>query len=125
MDKMKILLSVILMGAVVVVVTSIYILTLFSVVVAELYLFGLVFPGIIHSEILTNLLIGTLPKIAYIIYALYKETSNASKESLEELLAPTSIDDNNNSKGKDPKDNPSPLLEIGVLIADINIKIIK
>ena len=60
MDKMKILLRVMLIGAVFGVVTVIYTLTLFSAVIAELYLFGLVFPGVANSEILTNLVILTL-----------------------------------------------------------------
>lgn len=60
MDKMKILLRVILIGAAFGAAIPIYILTLFSAVTAELYLFGLVFPGVIHSEILTNLVVFTL-----------------------------------------------------------------
>ena len=60
MDKMKILLRVIKIGAVIGVAIPIYTLTLFSAVTAELYLFGLVFPGIINSEILTNLVIFIL-----------------------------------------------------------------
>lgn len=60
MDKMKILLKVILIGAVFGVATVIYTLTLFSAVIAELYLLGLVFPGIANSEILTKLVTLTL-----------------------------------------------------------------
>lgn len=60
MDKMKILLRVIKIGAVIGVAIPIYILTLSSAVIAELYLLGLVFPGVIHSEILTNIVIFTL-----------------------------------------------------------------
>lgn len=60
MDKMKILLRVILIGAVFGVVTVLYGLTVFSAVIAELYLLGLVFPGIADSEILTELVMLTL-----------------------------------------------------------------
>jgi hypothetical protein len=60
MDKMKILLRVIKIGAVIGVAIPIYILTLSSAVIAELYLLGLVFPGVIHSEILTKLVTLTL-----------------------------------------------------------------
>lgn len=59
-DKMKILLRVMLIGAVFGVVTVIYTLTLFSAVIAELYLLGLVFPGVADSEILTKLVTLTL-----------------------------------------------------------------
>lgn len=60
MDKMKILLKVITIGAVFGVATVIYILTLFSAVIAELYLLGLVFPGIANSEILITLVVLVL-----------------------------------------------------------------
>lgn len=60
MDKMKILLRVMLIGAVFGVVTLVYGLTLFSAVIAEFYLLGLLFPGIANSEILTELVMLTL-----------------------------------------------------------------
>lgn len=60
MDKMKILLRVILIGAVFGVVTLLYGLTVFSVIIAEFYLLGLLFPGIANSEILTTLVMLTL-----------------------------------------------------------------
>lgn len=59
-DKMKILLRVMLIGAVFGVVTVLYGLTVFSAVIAEFYLLGLVFPGIANSEILTELVMLTL-----------------------------------------------------------------
>ena len=55
MDKMKILLRVALIGAVTGVVALIYGLVLFSAVIAEFYLLGLVFPGIANSETLTEI----------------------------------------------------------------------
>lgn len=60
MDKMKILLRVILIGAVFGVATLVYGLILFSAVIAEFYLLGLVFPGIANSEILTELVMLAL-----------------------------------------------------------------
>ena len=60
MDKMKILLRVILIGAVFGVATLVYGLILFSAVIAEFYLLGLVFPGIANSEILTELVMTAL-----------------------------------------------------------------
>lgn len=60
MDKMKILLRVITIGAVFGVTTLLYGLTVFSAVIAEFYLLGLVFPGIANSEILTELVMLTL-----------------------------------------------------------------
>ena len=60
MDKMKILLRVILIGAVFGVATLAYGLIVFSAVIAEFYLLGLLFPGIANSEILTELVMITL-----------------------------------------------------------------
>lgn len=60
MDKMKILLKVILIGAVFGVAILVYGLILFSAVIAEFYLLGLVFPGIANSEILTELVMLAL-----------------------------------------------------------------
>ena len=60
MDKMKILLRVILIGAVFGVAVLVYGLILFSAVIAEFYLLGLVFPGIANSEILTELVMLAL-----------------------------------------------------------------
>lgn len=60
MDKMKILLRVILIGAVFGVAILVYGLTLFSAVIAQFYLLGLVFPGIANSEILTELVMLAL-----------------------------------------------------------------
>lgn len=59
-DKMKILLRVITIGAIFGVTTLVYGLTVFSAVIAEFYLLGLVFPGIADSEILTELVMLTL-----------------------------------------------------------------
>lgn len=60
MDKMKILLRVALIGAVFGVAILVYGLILFSAVIAEFYLLGLVFPGIANSEILTELVMLAL-----------------------------------------------------------------
>ena len=60
MDKMKILLRVALIGAVTGVVALIYGLILFSAVIAEFYLLGLVFPGIANSKILIELVMTAL-----------------------------------------------------------------
>lgn len=63
MDKMKILLRVMLIGAVFGVVALVYGIAVFSVIIAEFYLLGLVFPGIANSEILTELVMITLTSI--------------------------------------------------------------
>ena len=60
MDKMKILLRVILIGAVFGISVLVYGLILFSAVIAEFYLLGLLFPGISNSEILTELVMLAL-----------------------------------------------------------------
>ena len=60
MDKMKILLRVILIGAVFGVAILVYCLIIFSAVIAEFYLLGLVFPGIANSGILTELVMLAL-----------------------------------------------------------------
>ena len=60
MDKMKILLKVILIGAVFGVVALIYGLIVFSAVITEFYLLGLVFPGIANSKILIELVMIAL-----------------------------------------------------------------
>lgn len=60
MDKMKILLRVILIGAVFGLAVLVYGIALFSAVIAEFYLLGLVFPGIANSEILAELVMLTL-----------------------------------------------------------------
>lgn len=63
MDKMKILLRVMLIGAVFGVVALVYGIAVFSVIIAEFYLLGLLFPGIADSEILTELVMITLTSI--------------------------------------------------------------
>lgn len=60
MDKMKILLRVIKIGAVIGLSLTTYIIVLNSAVIAELYLVGLLFPGIANSEVLTKLVTLTL-----------------------------------------------------------------
>jgi len=60
MDKMKILLKIILIGAVFGVAILVYGITVLSVIIAEFYLLGLLFPGINNSEILIELVMITL-----------------------------------------------------------------
>lgn len=60
MDKMKILLRIIMAGAVFGVAVLVYGIAVLSVIIAEFYLLGLVFPGIADSEILTELVMITL-----------------------------------------------------------------
>ena len=60
MDKMKILLRIILTGAVFGIAVLGYGIAVFSVIIAEFYLLGLLFPGIADSEILTELVMLTL-----------------------------------------------------------------
>lgn len=60
MDKMKILLKIILIGVVFGVAILVYGIAVLSVIIAEFYLLGLLFPGINNSEILIELVMITL-----------------------------------------------------------------
>ena len=60
MDKMKILLRIILIGAVFGIAVLGYGIAVFSVIIAEFYLLGLLFTGIANSEILIELVMLAL-----------------------------------------------------------------